>query len=87
MIRGVLLDIGGVLHQGSEVIPGAPGAVTRLRDAGLPIRFLTNSTRQPKRRIVEKLRSFGINVEPEEVMTPPLLLAPGSKRIAVRPIS
>lgn len=70
LVRGVLLDVGGVLYQGSEAIPGAPEAVTRLRDAGLPIRFLTNSTRQPKRRIVEKLRSFGIYVEPGEVMTP-----------------
>ncbi|SDJ83405.1 hypothetical protein [Aliiruegeria lutimaris] len=44
MIGGVLLDISGVLYQGDVAIPGAVEAVRRLRDTGLPIRFLTNST-------------------------------------------
>ena len=70
MIRGVLLDIAGVIYDGSSVIPGAPEAVGRLRGAGLPVLFLTNSTRQPKRRIVERLRAIGVDVEPEGVLTP-----------------
>ena len=42
MIGGVLLDISGILYQGDVAIPGAVEAVRRLRNAGLPIRFLTN---------------------------------------------
>ncbi len=70
MIRGVLLDIAGVVYDGSSVIPGAPEAVGRLREAGLPVRFLTNSTRQSKRKIIAPLISMGVDVTPSDVLIP-----------------
>lgn len=70
MIRGVLLDIAGVLCDGETPVPGAPLSVARLRAAGLRVGFLTNTTRQPKRRIVERLGALGIAARPEEVFTP-----------------
>ncbi len=70
MARGVLLDIAGVLYQGDQPLPSAAEAVSSLRNAGLPIRFLTNSTRRPKRAILDKLRGFGIDASSGEVMTP-----------------
>jgi HAD superfamily hydrolase (TIGR01458 family) len=70
MIRGVLLDISRVIYQGSEAIPGAPEAVERLRAAGLPVRFLTNTTRQPRRQVVERLHRMGVDVKSEDVLTP-----------------
>lgn len=70
MVRGVLLDIAGVLYQGDASIPDAAEAVARLRNAGLPIRFLTNSTRKPRRLVLRKLASFGIDASPEEILTP-----------------
>ncbi|WP_052261340.1 TIGR01458 family HAD-type hydrolase [Ruegeria sp. ANG-S4] len=68
--RGILLDIAGVLYQGSAPLPGAAQAVSTLRDAGLPVRFLTNSTRRPKRVIHQKLKGFGIDAEADEILTP-----------------
>lgn len=70
MIKGVLLDISGVLSDGAEAIPGAAEAVARLRAAGLPVRFLTNTTRRPKRRLIENLKKLGIATGPDEVFTP-----------------
>lgn len=70
MITGVLLDISGVLHEGDKAVPGAAEAVQRLHAAGLPVRFLTNSTRRSKRRLIEELAAFGIGVAPDEVFTP-----------------
>ncbi|MBT8408497.1 MAG: TIGR01458 family HAD-type hydrolase [Alphaproteobacteria bacterium] len=67
---GVLLDIAGVLYEGDRPIPGAVDAVRRLRGSGLAVRYLTNSTRRPKRRIVERLRSLGFPVDPAEILTP-----------------
>lgn len=55
MIRGVLLDIAGVVHDGDAVLAVAPEAIARLRDAGLPVQFLTNTTRKPKRIVVARL--------------------------------
>ncbi|NSY36911.1 TIGR01458 family HAD-type hydrolase [Leisingera sp. ANG59] len=70
MAQTVLLDVSGVLYQGSRVIPGAVQALSRLRAAGCQVRCLTNSTRQPKRRIMGKLRELGFDIQPEEVFTP-----------------
>ena len=70
MTQGVLLDLAGVLYDGGEAIPGAVRAVARLRAAGLPVRFLTNSTRTPRRGILDKLQGFGFEIAPEELITP-----------------
>lgn len=69
-IGGVLLDIGGVVYVGDRALPRAADAVARLRAAGLPFRFLTNSTRSPRRVLLDKLRTMGVPVEPEELFTP-----------------
>lgn len=70
MIQTVLVDVSGVLYQGAEAIPGAAEALTRLRSSGRNVRYLTNSTRQPKHRIMEKLYELGFTIQPEEVFTP-----------------
>ncbi len=70
MSYGLLLDISGVLYNGTQVISGAREAVNRCRADGIPIRFLTNTTRRPKRLIVERLNQFGFAAEANEVMTP-----------------
>lgn len=70
MAQTVLLDVSGVLYQGSTVIPGAIDALSKLRSAGWQVRCVTNSTRQPKRRIVGKLQNMGFSLRPEEVFTP-----------------
>jgi HAD superfamily hydrolase (TIGR01458 family) len=70
MINGVLLDISGVLLDGDAVVPGAVVSVERLRFAGLPVRFLTNTTRQSKRKLVDQLRSCGIDAGVDEVFAP-----------------
>ena len=70
MIHGTLVDIAGVLHEGDAPVPGAPEAVARLRAAGLPVAFLTNSTRRPKRSVVARLHAMGIEAGAADVLTP-----------------
>ena len=65
-----MLDISGVLYVGDAALPGAVKAMHRLRSSNLPIRFLTNSTRTPKRLLIEKLRGLGVTVTDEELFTP-----------------
>ena len=69
-MRGVLLDIAGVLLEGGRTLPGATDAMARLRKGGVPVRFLTNSTRKPRRVLVNALASHGIAVETQELFTP-----------------
>ena len=70
MVKGVLLDLAGVLYDGAVAIPGSVAAVARLRAAGLPVRFLTNSTRAPRRVLLDRLAGLGFDVAPEQVFTP-----------------
>ena len=44
-IRALLIDLSGTIHVENEVIPGAVEAVKRLRDAKVPIKFVTNTTK------------------------------------------
>lgn len=69
-IAGVLLDLGGVVFVGDRPVPGADEALARLRAAGLPLRFLTNTTRRSVRRLVADLAAIGIDLDPDEVLTP-----------------
>lgn len=74
-IRGLLLDLEGVLYQEDAAIQGARAAVAELLRQGLKIRFLTNTTTQPRARIVERLSGYGIPVEADQLFTPALAAA------------
>ncbi|MDJ0878835.1 MAG: TIGR01458 family HAD-type hydrolase [Halieaceae bacterium] len=69
--RAVFFDISGVLYQGGELIAGAPEAVSTVRDAGLAVRFLTNTSRKTCAQIRADLAAFGIETAEGEVITAP----------------
>lgn len=68
--KGVLLDLGGVVYVGNEPLPGAIAAIDRLRDSGLGVRFLTNTTRTPQGKLLEELRRMGLALADDELFTP-----------------
>jgi HAD superfamily hydrolase (TIGR01458 family) len=70
MIKAVLLDLAGVIYEGDEAIAGSVEAVARLRAKGLPIRFVSNTTRSPRRAVLDRLAGFGLAVEERELFTP-----------------
>jgi HAD superfamily hydrolase (TIGR01458 family) len=72
-LRAMLLDLDGVLYVGDEPIDGASEAVGALRDHGLGLRFVTNTTERSRAQTVDKLGRLGFDVEPSEVVTPAAL--------------
>lgn len=74
-IDGVLFDIDGVLVVSWEAIPGAAATVATVRDAGLPVRFVTNTTSIDRPEIVRRLAATGIDVAIDEVLTAPAATA------------
>jgi len=72
MIRGVLLDLSGVLYQGDRALPGAVAAVERLRAASLPTRFITNITRKGSREVLGKLAAMGFDIAPDDLLSAPI---------------
>lgn len=69
-VRGVILDLDGVLHVRDRAVPGAAAAISRLRQAGIPLRFVTNTTRRPRRAILDALDGLGLEVAAGELLTP-----------------
>jgi len=85
-IEGVLLDIGGVLYQGADALPGAPEAMQRLRASGLPLRFATNTSRSTRAAVAEKLGRLGFDVAAEEIFTAPLAAVQTIRQRGLRPL-
>jgi HAD superfamily hydrolase (TIGR01458 family) len=69
-VRGVLLDLDGVVYVGDEPVAGAAEAIDWLAREGVPFRFLTNTTSRPRRAIVDKLQGLGIAVVADQILTP-----------------
>ncbi|OGT72168.1 MAG: hydrolase [Gammaproteobacteria bacterium RIFCSPLOWO2_02_FULL_47_50] len=72
MISGVLLDLSGVLYVGNKPLPGAIQAVQQLADAGLPLRYITNTTRKTSDSILKQLADMQIHIRPDELFTAPI---------------
>jgi|AntDeeMetagen681_2_1112603.scaffolds.fasta_scaffold05816_1 HAD superfamily hydrolase (TIGR01450 family) len=64
-----LLDMDGVVHVGDSAVPGAVDAIRELRDRGKTVRFVTNNSRASRETLVEDLRGFGIDADPEDVVS------------------
>jgi phospholysine phosphohistidine inorganic pyrophosphate phosphatase len=79
----VLLDLDGTVYQGDTPLPGAIEAVARLRHAGIPLRFVTNTTRVPRRVLLERLRGMGIPAEADDLFTAPIAAAAWLRRHGV----
>lgn len=84
-LKGILIDLAGVLHVGDSALPGAPEALARLRSTGVPLRFLTNTTRSPRREILALMQRTGLDVRPEEVLTAALATRKYLQQQGLRP--
>jgi HAD superfamily hydrolase (TIGR01458 family) len=69
-IEGILLDLDGTLYVGEEPLPGAREAVEALKASGLALRYVTNTTRMPRRAVVERMQKLGFVAEEGEIITP-----------------
>ena len=68
-IRGILFDIDGVLEYQGRAYPGAVEALAGLRERGVALRFLTNSTLKSRASCAAKLRQRGFGAAEAEVVT------------------
>jgi len=64
-----LLDLDGTLYSGDAAVPGAAGALDRLRRERVPFRLVTNTTSRSRRMLVERLAGYGLAVRAEEIVT------------------
>lgn len=72
-IEGLLIDLDGVVTIGGALVPGSAEALRRLERAHVPFRFITNTTRRPRRRVAADLASLGLVVDLGHIFTPAAL--------------
>ncbi|XP_075235204.1 phospholysine phosphohistidine inorganic pyrophosphate phosphatase-like isoform X8 [Lycorma delicatula] len=69
-VKGVLIDISGVLKDGNKAIPGSIEAFKRLQDSKFPFRLVTNETQTTVKGLVKKLHNLGFNVNEKDIFAP-----------------
>ena len=74
-VRGVLLDIDGVLHVSMQPIRGAAETLRWLEQQGYQTCFVTNTTTSSRASLVQKLHAIGLPLPEERVITAPVATA------------
>lgn len=72
MIEAVLFDLSGVLYIDDAVLPGALESIGKLNKTGIPTRYVTNTTRSPRKAILRKLENMGFNISGDDLFTAPI---------------
>lgn len=75
----ILLDLDGTLYVGKDIIPGAPAALSALRQQGYALRFLTNTTTRSHAELLTQLRAMDFVLDDDE-----LISAPAAARLELR---
>lgn len=74
-IRGVLLDIDGVLHVSMQPITGAAEILQFLQQQGYSTCLVTNTTTVSRATLAQRLQNIGLPVEEERIVTAPVATA------------
>ena len=68
-LRGLLIDLDGVVYTGREPIAGAAAFLTEARTRGLRFLLVTNNSTTSPELVAERLKSMHVDIHPREVLT------------------
>src|SRR5258705_2741604 len=68
-IKALILDMDGVVWRGDAPIGDLAEMFQRIRGRGLKFVFATNNSTRTSEQYVAKLKEFGVEVEPWQVVT------------------
>ncbi|XP_037816575.1 haloacid dehalogenase-like hydrolase domain-containing protein 2 [Lucilia sericata] len=66
-IKAALIDLSGTLHVEDQPTPDAVNALQRLRDSGVMIKFVTNTTKESRQTLLKRLQTIGFQVDKDEI--------------------
>jgi 4-nitrophenyl phosphatase len=81
-LRGLILDMDGVLWEGDAALPGMPDFFRFLREREIRFILATNNASLTQSSYVNKLQRMGVAVRPEEILTSAMATAEYLKKIA-----
>jgi glycerol 3-phosphatase-2 len=65
----LLLDLDGVIYEGNKAIVYAVESISALKAKGIPVGYITNNASRTSETIADQLRSFGLELKVEDVIT------------------
>ncbi len=74
-VRGILLDIDGVLHVSMEPVAGAAATLTWLEQQGYKTYFVSNTTTMARATLAGRLQAIGLPVSEQHLITAPVAAA------------
>jgi phospholysine phosphohistidine inorganic pyrophosphate phosphatase len=72
-VRGFLIDLDGTVMEAQNLVLGVPQALAFLRARNVPYRLVTNTTSKPRSAILTKMRSLGLDLPPDAIITAPVI--------------
>ncbi|KAK6618556.1 Haloacid dehalogenase-like hydrolase domain-containing protein 2 [Polyplax serrata] len=69
VVKSVLIDLSGTLHIENMAINGSIEALKKLRESNVKIKFVTNTTKESRRFLHERLTKLGFTLEADEIFT------------------
>ncbi|XP_058645984.1 haloacid dehalogenase-like hydrolase domain-containing protein 2 isoform X1 [Onychostoma macrolepis] len=85
-LKAVLIDLSGTLHIEDAAVPGAQEALARLRQAPVAVKFVTNTTKECKRTLFERLRRLNFDLQEQDIFTSLTAARNLLEQRAVRPL-
>lgn len=70
-IKGILVDLDGVLYVGSKAIGGAVDAVTKIRNSRIQCHFVTNTSTLSLLSLQNKINTLGFSIPANEIISAP----------------
>jgi HAD superfamily hydrolase (TIGR01450 family) len=64
---GYVFDMDGTIYLGDEVLPTVAETLARIRERGIPVRFLSNNPTKSPQQYLAKLRKLGLPAELPEI--------------------
>ena len=68
-ISGLMLDLSGTVHIGDQLLPGVSEAVSLVRGLGLPVQFVTNTSKESLTSLTERVKRAGLDVDQDSIFT------------------
>lgn len=68
-VRGLLLDLDGVIVMAGQLIPGAADALRELDGRGMPYRIVTNTSLVTRATLAERSRQLGAPIPPDRFIS------------------
>ena len=68
-ISAVMLDLSGTVHVDDKLLPGVQEAVSLIRSHGVPLQFVTNTSKENLTSLATRVRRAGLQVEEQEIFT------------------